>query len=70
MKSIEFKPGDRVRLNNLGVLRSPKSKVRKGVVAATGPGSLSTSLSVLFDGNKRPTKVHSSYVDLDSNGVH
>ena len=64
MTSIELKPGDRVRLNELGVSRSPKIKVHTGVVALprlTG----SAIISVLFDGNKRPTRVHCSYVELD-----
>jgi hypothetical protein len=64
MTSIELKPGDRVRLNDLGSSRSPKIKVRTGVVAVprlTG----SASISILFDGNKRPTRVHCSYVELD-----
>jgi len=34
MTSIELKPGDRVRLNELGASRSPKIKVRTGVVVA------------------------------------
>jgi hypothetical protein len=34
MTSIELKPGDRVRLNELGAFRSPKIKVRTGVVVA------------------------------------
>ena len=66
MTSIELKPGDRVRLNELGASRSPKIRVRTGtVVALSSHKSRSASLSILFDGNKRPTKVHQSYVDLD-----
>jgi hypothetical protein len=34
MTSIELKPGDRVRLNELGASRSPKIKVRTGTVIA------------------------------------
>jgi len=66
MTSIEFKLGDRVRLNELGISRSPKIRARNGVVVALfSRGSRSASLSILFDGNKRPTRVHTSYVELD-----
>ena len=66
MTSIELKPGDRVHLNELGASRSPKIKVRTGVVVALfSRGSRSASLSILFDGNKRPTTLHRSYVELD-----
>jgi len=62
MTSIEFKLGDRVRLNELGISRSPKIRARNGVVVALfSRGSRSASLSILFDGNKRPTKVHRSH---------
>ena len=66
MTSIELKPADRVRLNELGVSRSPKVRVRTGTgIALFSHKSRSASLSILFDGNKRPTKVHHSYVELD-----
>jgi len=66
MTSIEFKLGDRVRLNEIGVSRSPKIRVSHGVVVAlSSRRSRSTYLSILFDGNKLPTKVHQSYVELD-----
>ena len=35
------------------------------MVALSSHKSRSASLSILFDGNKRPTKVHQSYVELD-----
>ena len=66
MTSIELKPGDRVRLNELGASRSSKIRVRTGVVVAfSGHRSGSASLGILFDGNKRPTTLHRSYVELD-----
>ena len=66
MTSIELKPGDRVHLNELGASRSPKIKVRTGVVIAfSGNRSGGASLGILFDGNKRPTTLHRSYVELD-----
>lgn len=59
MTSIELKPGDRVRLNELGASRSPKIKVRTGaVVALSSRKSRIIAVCVLFDGNKRPTRVH------------
>jgi hypothetical protein len=63
MTSIELKPGDRVRLNELGASRSPKIRVRTGTVVTLS--SRSASVGVLFDGNKRPTTIHRSYVQLD-----
>ena len=66
MTSIEIKLGDRVRLNELGISRSPKIRSRNGVVVALfSRGNRSASLSILFDGNKRPTRVHTSYVEFD-----
>jgi hypothetical protein len=62
----EIKLGDRVRLNELGISRSPKISVRTGVVVAlSSRQTRSASLGILFDGNKRPTRVHMSYVELD-----
>ena len=66
MTSIELKPGDRVHLNELGASRSPKIRVRTGVVVAlSSRQTRSASVGILFDGNKRPTRVHTSYVELD-----
>jgi hypothetical protein len=66
MTSIELKPGDRVHLNELGASRSPKIRVRTGTVVALA--SRSSSVGVLFDGNKRPTTIHRSYVERDDDG--
>ena len=63
-RTIELKLGDRVRLSELGVSHSPKFKVHTGVVACP-PLTGRTSISILFDGNKRPTRMHCSYVELD-----
>lgn len=66
MTSIKFKLGGRVRLNELGASRSPKIRVRTGtVVALSSRKGSSAAIGILFDGNKRPTRVHSSYVELD-----
>ena len=66
MTSIEIKLGDRVRLNELGISRSPKIGVRNGVVVAlSNRQTRSVSLGILFDGNKRPTRIDRSYVELD-----
>ena len=62
--TIELKLGDRVRLSELGVSRSPKIKVHTGVVAVPCLAG-SASINILFDGNKRPTRIHCSYVELD-----
>ena len=64
--TIELKLGDRVRLSELGVFRSSKIRVRTGVVVAlSSRRSCGASLGILFDGNKRPTTLHRSYVELD-----
>lgn len=64
MTSIELKPGDRVRLNELGASRSAKIRARTGTVVVLS--SRSTSVGVLFDGNKRPTTIHRSYLERDA----
>ena len=67
--TIELKLGDRVRLSELGVFRSSKIRVRTGVVVAlSSRRSCGASLGILFDGNKRPTTLHRSYVELDEGG--
>jgi hypothetical protein len=63
---MAFKIGDRVRLTSLGASRSPKIRIRTGVVAAFGKGA---SIGVLFDGNKRPTMLHRFYIELDDDGA-
>jgi hypothetical protein len=69
MTSIELKPGDRVHLNELGASRCPKIKGRTGVVVAlSSPRSRAASIRVLFDGNKRPTNIHRSYLERDEDG--
>jgi|EndMetStandDraft_7_1072992.scaffolds.fasta_scaffold05967_6 hypothetical protein len=64
LASIELKLGDRVRLSELGVSRSPKIKVHTGVVALP-PLTGSASIGNLFDGNKRATRIHCTYVEID-----
>jgi hypothetical protein len=58
----EFRVGQRVRLSELGITRTPKATVRIGTVVGLPAAS---TIDVLFDGNKRPTKLHRSYVELD-----
>jgi hypothetical protein len=56
MSSAEIKLGDRVRLNELGISRCPRIRIRNGVVVAlSGHNSRSASLGILFAGNKRAT---------------
>ena len=61
-----YRVGQRVRLSELGIARSPKLIARTGTIAGL-PGA--STLDVLFDGNKRPTKLHRSYVELDQDGM-
>ena len=61
----EFQLGDRVRLTELGIARNPRTTTRSGVVVALPrPKYRSGTVGVLLDGNKRPTAMHRSYVEL------
>jgi hypothetical protein len=58
----EFRAGQRVRLNELGKARTPRAKAQTGsVVGLPSPGSV----AIVFDGNKKATRLHRSYVELD-----
>ena len=67
LKAPKLKPGDRVRLSHLGTLRSPRVKGRVGTVVSVNS---QFTIAVLFDGNKKPTKIHSSYVEADGPESH
>jgi hypothetical protein len=56
-----FKRGDRVKLSEFGKSSSPHARVEFGVVVVVPKGG--RSVWVLFDGNKRPTPVHRSYIE-------
>jgi hypothetical protein len=66
--TIDLDLGDRVRLNKLGVSRSPRTRIRTGVVVAL-PRHGGASIGVLFDGHKRVTRVHRSYIELNDDGA-
>jgi hypothetical protein len=58
----EFCLGQRVRLSELGRARNPKARTQTGrVVGLPAP----SSAEILFDGNKRPTQLHRSYIEVD-----
>jgi hypothetical protein len=66
----ELQLGDRVRLTELGIARSPRTSTRSGVVVAVPRAKYrSGTVGVLLDGNKRATAMHRSYVELDINVV-
>jgi hypothetical protein len=66
----ELTIGARVRLSQLGVARSPKMKVRTGVIVALPfHDSGSVTVRVLFDGQRDPRTVHRSYVELDEDSM-
>jgi hypothetical protein len=66
----ELQLGDRVRLTELGIARSPRTSTRSGVVVAVPWAKYrSGTVGVLLDGNKRATAMHRSYVELDINVV-
>ena len=70
MTSIELKRGNPVRLSELGASRSSKIRVRTGaVVALFSRKSRSESVGLLFDGNKRPTTLHRSYIERDDDNA-
>jgi hypothetical protein len=55
-----FKRGDRVKLSELGKSRS-HARAEFGTVTSVLKSG--RSVWVLFDGNKRPTPVHKSYIE-------
>jgi hypothetical protein len=64
-EQITLTVGDRVRLSELGMSRSPKSESHVGtVVGVPDPTKGGETIQVLFDGNKLPTAVHQSYIEL------
>ena len=67
--TIDLDLGDRVRLSKLGVSRMPRARVRTGVVVALPKHKTGATIHVLFDGNKRATRVHRSYIEPDNDGA-
>ncbi len=55
----DFKPGDRARLNALGRKRAPRTAFYLGTVVSISR----SSVNVCFNGNKKPTRIHSSYLE-------
>jgi hypothetical protein len=63
----QFRVGDRVRLSELGKSGAPRTKVQTGVVFSVPEPSVGgISVQVIFDGNRQPTRIHRSYIELDS----
>jgi hypothetical protein len=58
----DFRVGQQVRLIELGIARTTRAAARTGTVAGLPAAS---TIDVLFHGNKRPTKLHRSYLELD-----
>jgi hypothetical protein len=60
-----FRRGDRVQLSKLGAERSSRmpSKVGTIVKAKTDSGRPSVAVLILFDGMKRPARLHWTYVE-------
>ena len=56
--------GDRVRLNELGQARSPKMRGKVGWVVKL-PKSITGAIKIAFDGNKVPSSIHHSYLELE-----
>jgi hypothetical protein len=62
-----FRVGDRVQLSALGIARSPKIKAQNGVVIAVSKFH-AYAIGIVFDGNKAPTTLHRSYLELETPG--
>lgn len=60
----EFGVGVRVRLNRLGLSRSPKIGPRSGVVESVGPTG--NTIRVLFDTGRASIAIHRSYLELSA----
>jgi len=62
-----FRRGDRIRLSELGRSGAPRTKVQTGVVfRVPGHSAGGMSIQVIFDGNRQPTRIHRSYLELDA----
>jgi hypothetical protein len=57
--------GDRIRLSALENRRTENQSPTGVVVRIPEPSSGGRSVQVMFDGNKLPTQIHRSYVELD-----
>lgn len=63
MTEIQIPIGARVRLNDIGKTKT-RMKSDRGTVVSRTKGS---GFYVLMDGNKTPTILHRTYIDLDEN---
>jgi len=60
----DFRPGDRVKLSELGEARSPRKLSKTGTIQRTKHHkSGSGGVLVLFDGMKEPCKIHRTYIE-------
>lgn len=60
----ELRPGDRVQLTRLGELRNPRKSSGVGTVLAHKlHKSGAASVAILFDGTKKPSRMHRTYVE-------
>jgi len=61
-----FKVGDRVQLSALGRSRYKNSSRTGTVVKIPKPASGGGSVQVHFDGNKQTTRIHHSYIEIET----
>jgi hypothetical protein len=61
-EDCEFEIGARVKLNRLGLSRSPKIGARLGVVEGVGPTG--NAIRVRFDAGRAAITVHRSYLEV------
>ena len=60
----QFKIGDRIRLNSLGKERHPRTVPTGQVVNTSSRTSGYGTVRVLLDGQRVPTRLHWSYLEL------
>lgn len=58
-----FEVGDRIKLNKLGVERSPRVRAHKGLII--GKTRSGFGFQVLLDGAKTATHLHYTYIELE-----
>lgn len=64
-----FKVGDRVRLNNLGLARSPRIRERGSKCGMIVGKSITMGYRVVLDGSRYSLSLHASYLELEGSSL-
>lgn len=60
---MQLSPGDRIELSDLGRQKSPRTRVRTGIVLLIAGKRLSkNAVLIRFDGRSTPCRLHNSYL--------